>query len=229
LPKESSIVRRPLLHGFLAGALLLTLAPAAAQAGSITYACPGGSLECRGQTFAVWLDGSGADYFDIAFSIDTTGFTGPPSYAFGVEVKDLYDSTGKSIYGSLSLTAAPGGTGSWKVDTTQLSQSCEGAAKTDTACAVWKSTGPGYGFAVGETLTWIFRIATTIEPDAMGHVKYWYKDGSGRKTAGLLSADLGIQRPTQVPEPGTLTFALFGLGAIGAALRKLKPASAISG
>jgi hypothetical protein len=204
---------------------LLVVTGAVAQAGPITYSCPGGSTECRGQTFALWLEGSGAGYFDIAFSIDTTGFTGPTSYAFGVEVKDLYDSTGKSIYGSLSLTEAPGGTESWKVDTTQLSRACEGGDKMDTACAAWAAEGMGYPFAVGETLTWIFRVGATVEPDAIGHVKYWYKDDDGKKTGGLLSADLGVQRPTQVPEGGsTLAFTLFGFGAVGLAFRKFSAA-----
>ena len=217
----------PLLIGL--GLTLAAISPASAATIDLTgisFACPGGSKECKGQTFALWLHDSGPDYFDVAFSIDTTGFKGPESYAFGVEVKDLYDSTGKSIYGSLSLQHAPGGVDMWYVDTTQLSQSCVGKDKMDTACASWKTTSPGmgYDFSVGEVMTWVFRIGgTSVQPDTVGHIKYWYKDASGSKTGGLLSQDVPVQTPppTQVPDEGsTMTLALFGLGAVGAAFRK---------
>jgi hypothetical protein len=205
------------------GALLIV--PAAAQAGTIAYSCPKNSAECKGQTFALWLDGSGPGYFDIAFSINTKGFSGnPDSYAFGVEVKNLYDSTGKEIYGSLALVSAPGGTSNWFTETKQLSQSCEGGDKADTACAVWVASGKGYDFnhVGGEILTWVFRIGADTAPDSVGHVKYWYKNASGSKSAGLLSADLPLQRPTSVPESGsTMTLALFGFAFVAAGYRRL--------
>jgi hypothetical protein len=147
----------------------VVLGAAAAAEASPIYTCPSGSSECMGQTFAQWISGSGAGYFDIATSINTIGYTGPAgSLAFGIETKDLI--TPNSVYSAVSLLSAPGGTGTWAVNTTQLSQDCATPGFQDTACAYWNSTGAGYAFTVGDTLTWVIRITTSgsLETMALG-------------------------------------------------------------
>lgn len=207
--------------------LLLGATSRTAAAGPI-YSCPAGSQECAGQTFALWIANSGTGFFDITFSINTSGYSGSETdLARGVEFKNVI--TSNDIFQSISLISAPGGTLGWNADKKQLSQGCAGQSKNDkqdTGCASWAGVG-GYNFTIGNILNWTFHVVTTSPIDfAGGHIKYEYVDATGqKKVAGLLSGDIPLQDcrngacddRAPVPEPGTL--ALLGVAMLGGARR----------
>jgi hypothetical protein len=228
-----------LKSAFLIAAAFSLLSVASPASAAPIYTCPGDSTQCEGQTFALWIEASGAGFTDIAVSINTTGYDGGANAgdandrAYGIEFKEVFDT---NTILTMSLLSAPGGTGSWRAGPEQLSQDCELADGDfkDTGCAAWISTGQGYDFTVGEVLTWIFRVnadVTTIVDDGFGHIKYEYRgtDATGKATkeAGLLSASIPLQdcregtecdEPfTPVPEPTTMS--MLGLGLLGAAAR----------
>jgi hypothetical protein len=96
---------------------------------------------------------------------------------------------------------------------------------------VWaQPSGAGFDFAIGDILTWVFRVQTNAAIDwSGGFIKYAYVDAAGNRVAGLLAEDIPLQDcpgcaealskeitiddcsdcSRVVPEPGSL--ALFGL------------------
>jgi hypothetical protein len=206
--------------------------PSASYAGTISYGCTWAYSECKGQTFAAWGESVIPGFYDISVSIDTSGYKGRAEgsladFAYGVEIKDLYGPTGAFVYSTstLQLLDAPGGAlTDWKVGASKISSACDGAVQIDTACAIWIQAGTfGVQFAVGDILTWTFRMqSSSALPDMAGHVRYWYMDSTGGKIGGLLDGGFAVQSSpaTTVPEGGsTLMFALLGLVAVGAGVR----------
>ena len=221
-----------ILTTFIGCALFVAVTAGVASAGPV-YSCPASSPECSGQTFALWIDDVGAGFFDIALSIDTTGYSGSADdLASGVEFQNVIAPDG--VYTGLSLVTAPGGAGSWAVGTTELSPGCAGGNQVDSGCAVWAQlSGGGFDFAIGDILTWVFRVQTNAAIDwAGGYIKYAYVDGEGNGVAGLLAENIALQDcqgcstserlpndlPSRVPEPGSL--ALVGLALMTSALRR---------
>ena len=219
----------------LTGTLLVFGATRADAA--LIYSCPGGDSECAGQTFALGITDPGdGTFFDITFSINTTGYNGPAGAgAWGVEFKNIIDDSVQ--YSSIALTSVPDGNlSNWGAFTDQLSQDCVANDPNpgDLGCGIWTAGGVGYLFTPGEILDWVFRV-TTNSPvgDSVGHIKYSYlyvgSNGKLKKAAGLLSADVplgmdgGQDGGGGVPEPATLLLFGMGLGVASRRLRKRRP------
>jgi hypothetical protein len=174
---------RESIKSLLFGAAIVLMTAGSVEAGSIIYTCPNGSPECAGQTFAMWVAGTGTDgfgtYFDVSLSIDTTGYTGSENdLAHGVEFKNVIDKN--SDYANLTLIAAPGSLTDWSVFTGNITPGtqCTGSqSKKDTGCAVQLVSQGGYDFYIGEVLTWTFRFNATSLGDSTGHLKYYYTSG----------------------------------------------------
>ena len=167
------------------------------------YSCPAGSAECLGQTFAFWIESSSGavpsvDYV-VAFSIDTTGYTGPGG-ALATDIEFSFGSGTLDLTG-LTMLSAPGGTGIWTPSNQTLAgNGCQNPTNGKNVCVAGASGQ--YAFTVGDVLTWKIGFQADELLPSLAHIKYLYENANGQKIAGLLSKDIAVQNCAPSTQPG---------------------------
>jgi hypothetical protein len=164
--------------------------------------------------------GTGCPAATYNFDINSTSATltitinGPVGSANEITGVDLGFTPSSNISG-LSLASAPGGTSGWTSVTGSLSNNGCGGNGGAFVCA----SGAGVTIADGDTYTWTWDFTTGSGGiDGVGDVHIGANYGPAN---GLIVSETGATSP--VPEPGSGTLALLGLGLISVApaLRRL--------
>lgn len=175
--------RKPLLG--LACSIALIVAASNAFANSVDPMC--GS--CQGSTFSLTYSTIGPDTFQIRYTVDTSGYTGP-----GTLLDDIAFRVSTATPTGISLVSAPGGTGDWTIVPGNLSATgCTGSGK-GTVCVKADSLADALAVPDG-TYTWVIDLSTLGLFTGMDEaiIKARYTNRRGRKVGPLASEHLTLQ------------------------------------
>ena len=203
--------------------LLAALAGAAiapAQAGLLTY---------QGVTFNSSWSGN-----VLTLQIDAAKPTDDWSKAIGLAALEI---DGIGNYGSVSVTSAPGGTGSWLTSSSELTgQGCDGGTNGQAGSRLCF-----YGQQIGlaDKMLFSFTFSGNDVKAVDPHLKVEFVDTTGKKSGTLLSQTLpatpadtsgaplqtgsetgGGASSAQVPEPQGIAVLLAGLGLMALVARR---------
>ena len=168
-------------------ALIAAFAMAPAQATPIGPSCS----SCQGGIYDLTYSMVNSTTFDFFLTIDTSGISTSPAAANIGAVAIKPTSANPT---TITLLAAPGGTGDWTPGTGGINASgCDGSGG-GFECADWTS-GTGAPLPHTGTYTWEFQALFLSAPALLtgtdaASIKVQFLDSSGSKTGALVSEDL---------------------------------------
>lgn len=210
--------------GLLILALLWVTAPAMADSiGPDPIACP----TCQGSIYTLEYIQTGSNatdsFFDVFFTIDTTGYNGGGTLLDAVAFKVSASSDQPT---DVALLSAPNVALNWGIFPGGINMGADGCASNGGGWVCAQASALMYAAAVPDGIyTWEFSFtlpngAIFLDPFAAS-IKALYVDNDGDKVGALVSENITLQE--RVPEPGTLL--LFGSALLGLArtIRKRLP------
>jgi hypothetical protein len=192
--------------------VLLTAAIAAASATHANASSIGPTCgTCQGSIYTltnlglapidlVPSDGS-FDTWRIAFTIDTSGYTGTAVAIDEIAIKVA------SAVDKASMVDAPGPIGSWQLVPGGLDgNGCTGSG-SGFDCSDWVGIGSSPAIVHGSLLTWVLDVDVASPLLDLDTIKVRYVDAQGKKVGSLVSENIGV------PEPATWSLLVLGVGA----------------
>ena len=208
---ESAVYLRLLSSTILGLVVAIVFLGVPAGASSIGPSCG----TCQGSGYTITYSATPiattptTDVWEIAYSIDTTGYAGGGAFLDTVSLK-----VSSSIV-MADLVSAPGGVANWVEILGGLNGSgCSGAGSGfDCATAIALSPTP----VPAGTYTWLFQVEVARGGLFLGvdqsSVKARYVDSHRHKVGALVSEGITL---SAVPEPSTAMLVLLGAGVLGA-------------
>jgi hypothetical protein len=171
----------------------LRLTALAALLGAMTMTAHAGVLTLDGVTFTSSWSGN-----VLSLEIDAAKRSGGWSGATGLAALAI---KGVGTYSSVSVSGGPGGTGAWKLSTSELKAS--GCSGTSNGAAGSRMCFYGQQIALADDMVFKFTFdgasVATNEP----HVKVEFVDARGNKVGSLLSQVLPASTTTTTPSTPT--------------------------
>ena len=152
----------------------------AALLGAMTMTAHAGILTLDGVTFT-----SNWNSKVLTLEIDAANRSGGWSTATGLAALAIKD---VGTYSSVSVSSAPGGTGAWKLSTSELKAS--GCSGTSNGAAGSRMCFYGQQIALGDDMVFKFTFDGPAVTPTDPHVKVEFVDAQGRKVGSLLSQTL---------------------------------------
>jgi hypothetical protein len=152
----------------------------AALLGAMTTTAQAGVLTLDGVTFT-----SNWNSNVLTLEIDAANRSGGWTGATGLAALAI---KGVGTYGSVSVSSAPGGTGAWKLSTSELKAS--GCSGTSNGAAGSRMCFYGQQIALADDMVFKFTFDGAAVTPTDPHVKVEFVDAQGRKVGSLLSQTL---------------------------------------
>jgi hypothetical protein len=177
----------------------------------VTFSCPAGA-PCRGNTYAVWIDGQVGNIVTMGIAIDTSladFLVLNVGYISDIAFKPANWATITGV----TLTDVTGGTGSWGYVPGGLGATGCGASGVGYHCF---AGNPDLQFNGGDVLVWLISMNAPNGIGADISLKHLFHNAQGEKVGDLLSWAVPVQDefapppPPEIPEPSTL--GLLGAG-----------------